>query len=46
LIVLGNPGGATNKDNAVDGRLVGIGIPHGLLWPEQSFSNVALVIEV
>ena len=44
--MIDGPGGATNKDNVVDGRLVGIGIPHCLLWSEQSFSNVACLVSV
>merc|ERR1719341_855670 len=31
LLDLGDPGGATDEDNIVDGRLVHLSIPHGLL---------------
>merc|ERR1719431_1335261 len=31
LLDLGDPGGATNEDNVVDGRLVHLGVPHCLL---------------
>merc|ERR1719209_1308670 len=31
LLDLGDPGGATDEDNVIDGRLVHLGVPHSLL---------------